>query len=81
MSQEGALNYLKVDLSWTTGKETASGKTCQQTISQGQSYTVLSCAKSHDKVLLLHFHLEQIKENEYALEKIVQMREESVFPW
>ena len=46
MSQEGALNYLKVDLSWPTGKETASGKTCQQTISQGQSYTVLSCAKS-----------------------------------
>ena len=75
-SQGGTLNYMKVDLSWSTGKETAIGKTCQQTISQGQFYIVLWCAKSHGKVLLLHFHLEQIKANESALGKMVRIKEE-----
>ena len=57
---------MKGDLSWSTGKKNATGKTYQQPISQGQFYTLLSCAKNRDKVLLLNFDPEQIKVNESA---------------
>ena len=80
-SQGSTLNYMKGDLSRSTGKKTATGKTYQQPISQGQFYTFLSCAKSRDKVLLLNFDPEQIKVNESALEEMVRMRQESVFSW
>ena len=72
---------MKRDLSRSTGKKTATGKTYQQPISQGQFYTLLSRAKSRDKVLLLNFDPEQIKVNESALEEMVRMRQESVFSW
>ena len=64
--QGSTLNYMKGDLSWSTGKKSATGKTYQQPISQGQFYTLLSCAKNRDKVLLLNFDPEQIKVNESA---------------
>ena len=57
---------MKGDLSWSTGKKSATGKTYQQPISQGQFYTLLSRAKNRDKVLLLNFDPEQIKVNESA---------------
>ena len=55
---------MKGDLSRSTGKKTATGKTYQQRISQDQFYTILSLTKSPDKVLLLNFDPEQIKVNE-----------------
>ena len=67
-SQGSTLNYMESDLSRSTGKKTATGKTYQQPISQGQFYTHLSCAKSRDKILLLNFDPEQFKLNESALE-------------
>ena len=80
-SQESTLNYMKGDLSWSTGRKTATGKTYQQPIFQGQFYILLSHAKSRDKVLLLNFDPEQIKVNESALDEMVLMRQESVFSW
>ena len=54
-SQGSTLPYMQGDLNQSTGKKTAAGKSYQQPISQGQFYTLLSCAKSRDKVLLLNF--------------------------
>ena len=54
---------MKGDLNQFTGKKSASGKDYQQPISQGQFYTLLSHAKSHDKVLLLNFEHENVKVN------------------
>ena len=70
-SQGSTLNYMKSDLSPSTGKKTITGKTYQQPISQGQFDTLLSRAKSRDKFLLLNFDPEQIKVNESALEEMV----------
>ena len=67
------------DLSRSTGKKTTTGKKYQQPISQGQYYTVLPCAKSRDKVLLLNFEPEDIKVNKSALDEMVRMRNESLF--
>ena len=77
-SQGSSLNYMEGDLSRSTGKKTATGKTYEQPISQGQFYTFLSRAKSRDKVLLLNFDPEQIRVNKPALEEMVLMRQESV---
>ena len=79
MSQGSTLNYIKGELSRSTCKKTATGKTYQQPISQGRFYTLLSHAKRRDKVLLLNFDPEQIKVNESALEEMVRMRQESFF--
>ena len=79
--QGSTLNYMKGDLSRSTGKKTATGKTYQQLLSQGQLYTLLSRVKSRDKVLLLNFDPELIKVNESALEEMGRMRQESVFSW
>ena len=79
-SQGSTLNYMKSDLSPSTGKKTITGKTYQQPISQGQFDTLLSRAKSRDKFLLLNFDPEQIKVNESALEEMVWMRQ-PVFSW
>ena len=38
-SQGSTLNYMKGDLSQSTGKKTAAGKTYQQSISQGHFFT------------------------------------------
>ena len=62
-SQGSTRNYIKGDLNRFTGKKSASGKDYQQPISQGQFYTLLSRAKSHDKVLLLNFEHENVKVN------------------
>ena len=79
--QGSTLNYMKGDLSRSTGKKTATGKTYQQPISQGQLYTLLSRVTCRDKVLLLNFDPELIKVNESALAEMVRMRQESVFSW
>ena len=42
---------------------------------------MLSRAKDRDKVLLLNFEPEDINVNESALDEMVQMRNESLFPW
>ena len=55
--------YMKGDLNRFTCKKTATGKNYQQPISQGQFYTLLSCAKYCDK--------DDIKVNESALDEIV----------
>ena len=80
-SQGSTLVYMQDDLNQSTGKKTATGKNYQQPISQGQFYTLLSRAKSHDKVLLLNFEPEDIKVNESALDEMVRMRNESLFSW
>ena len=69
------------DLSRSTGKKIAPGKNYQQPISQGQFYTLLSCAENRDKFLLLNFEPEDIKLNESALEEMVQRRFEALFSW
>ena len=69
------------DLSRSTGKKTTTGKKYQQPISQGQYYTLLPCAKSRDKVLLLNFEPEDTKVNKSALDEMVRMRNESLFSW
>ena len=80
-SQRSTLYYMKGDLSLSTGKKTATGKTYQQPLSQSPSYTLLYRVKSRDKVLLLNFDPEQIKVNESASEEMIRMRQESVFSW
>ena len=60
-SQGSTLTYMQCDLNRSTGKKVATGSNCQQPVSQGQFYTLLSCAKSCDKVLLLNFEPEHIK--------------------
>ena len=60
-SQGSTMTYMQGDLIWCTGKKIATGKNYQQAISQGQFYTVLSCAKINDKFLLLNFEPEVIK--------------------
>ena len=80
-SQGSTLNYIKGHLGRSTGKKTATGKTYQKPISQGQFYSLLSRAKSHDKVLVSNFDPEQIKVNESALKEMVRMTQEYVFSW
>ena len=78
-SQGSTLAYMQGDLNRFNGKKTATGKNYQQLISQGQFYTLRSCAKSCDQVLFLNFEPEDIKLNESALEEMVRMRNESLF--
>ena len=80
-SQGSTLTYMQGDLNRSTGKKTATGKNDQQPISQGQFYTLLSRAKSRDKVLLLNFEPEDIKVNESALDEMISMRNELLFSW
>ena len=72
---------LQGDLNWSTGKKTVTGKSYQQSISQGQFYTLLSRAKSRDKVPLLNIDPEDINVNEPALDEMFQMRNELLFSW
>ena len=61
-SQGSTVAYMQGDLNRSTGKKTATGKNYQRPICQGQFYTLLSHAKSRDKVLLvLNFEPEDIK--------------------
>ena len=52
-SQVSTVAYMQSDLTRSTGKNIAMGKNYQQTLSH--SLTLIFCAKSHDKVLLLNF--------------------------
>ena len=72
---------MKGDLDQSTGKKSKTGKEYQAPISQGQLYTLLSRAKSRDKVQLLNFHRNHIKVNVPALEEMDRMRQESIFSW
>ena len=78
-SQGSTPAYMQGDLNRYTSKKTARGKNNQQPISHGQFCTLLSRAKSRDRVLLLNFEPEDIKVNESALEEMVRMRDESLF--
>ena len=80
-SQRSTLAYMQGDLNRSTGKKTVIEKNFQQPISQGQFYTLLSCAKSRDKVLLLNFGPEDINVNESGLDEMVRMKNESLFSW
>ena len=60
-SQGCTLAYMQGDLNRSTGKKTATGKNYQQPISQGQFYTLLSRAKSRDKVLLSILNLKILR--------------------
>ena len=80
-SQGSTPAYMQGDVNRSTDKKTATAKNFQQPIPQGQFYTLLSHAKSCDKVLLLNFEPEDVKINESALEEIVRMRNESLFSW
>ena len=73
-SQGSTLNYMKTDLSRSTGKKIATSKTYQQPINQGQFL-------HQNEVLLLNFDLEQIKVHESALKEMVSIGQESVFSW
>ena len=80
-SQGSTLEYMKGDLDRTTGKQSQTGKEYKVPICQGQLYTLLSRAKSRDKLQLLKFEPGHIKVNVPALEEMDRMREESVFSW
>ena len=75
------MGYMQGDLNQSIGKKTAIGKNYQQLTSQSQFYTLLSCAKSRDKIFLLNFEPDEIKVNGSALEEMSQMRNESLFSW
>ena len=59
--QGSTLAYMQGDLNPSTGKKTAKGKNYQQHIFQVQFYTLLSHAKSHNKVLLLILNLKILR--------------------
>ena len=50
-------------------------------VAQSQTYTLLSCTKSRDKVKLLNFKPSYIKVNDEALKEINQMRAEAMLSW
>jgi len=50
-------------------------------IGPGMIYTLLSRAKSRDRIHLLNFKEDQIKVNQNAVEEMKRMREESKFSW
>ena len=80
-SQGSTLEYMKGDLDRTTKKHSESGKQYKVPICQGILYTLLSRAKSRDKVQLLNFESDHIKVNTPALEEMDRMRKESLFCW
>ena len=72
---------MKGDLDRTTQNQLQSGKKYKVPICQGLLYTLLSRAKSRDKLKLLNFEPDQIKVNQPALHEMDRMRKESVFSW
>ena len=80
-SQGSTLEYMKGDLNQSTDKYSRSGEEYKAPIGPGLLYTLLSRAKSRDKVKLLNFKPDHIKVNEAALEEINRMRLESKFSW
>ena len=80
-SQGSTLTYMQGDLNQSTGKKVATGKSCQQPISQCQFCSSLSCAKSWIKVFIVEFEPEYVKVNESSLGEMVRMRNKSLFSW
>jgi len=80
-SQGSTLEYMKGDLNRNNEKKTKTGKEYLVPISQGQLYTLLSRAKSRDKLLLLNFEPDHIKVNLSALEEMNRMRKDALFEW
>ena len=78
-SQGSTPAYMQGDLNRYTIKKTERGKDNQQPISHGEFCTLLSRAKSRDRVLLLNFEPEDIKVNESALEEMVRLRKSHYF--
>ena len=72
---------MKGDLNRSTGKISKSGKEFKTPIGPDLLYTLLSHAKTRDKVQLLNFEPDNIKVNEPALEEMHRMRRESIFSW
>ena len=77
--QWSTLDYIQSDLNQSTNQKTATGKDCQQPISQGQFHTIFSRAKRRDRLFLLNLDLEDVKINSSALEEIFWMRQQSLF--
>ena len=50
-------------------------------IAQGQTYSLLSCAKSKGKVKPVNFITSHIKINDKALKEINRVRTEAMFSW
>ena len=75
-SQGDTLDYMKGDLDQTS--QSGKGKA---PVNPGQFYTLLSRAKSRDKIQLLNFDVSHIKVNQAALKEIERMRKESKFSW
>ena len=80
-SQGTTQAYMQGDFNRSTDKKTATGKNYKQPVSQDQFYTLLSCAKSRDQVLLLNVEPKDIKLMESAVEEMVWMRNKSLFSW
>ena len=76
-SQGSTLEYMIGNLNRTTSKSSKH----KVPIGQGQVYTLLSRAKSRNKIQLLNFEPEHIRVNKDALEEMNRMRKESVFDW
>ena len=75
-SQGSTLEYMKGDLDQTSNNPKYSAP-----IGPGMIYTLLSRAKSRDRIHLLNFKEDQIKVNQNAVEEMKRMREESKFSW
>ena len=77
--QWSTLDYIQSDLNQSTSQKTATGKDCQQPISQGQFHTIFSRAKRRARLFLLNLDLEDVKINSSALEEIFWMMQHSLF--
>ena len=81
-SQGSTLEYMRGDLDRISYKKKLSGKACKTIpVNQGLVYTMLSRAKSRDKIQVLNFEPELIRVNENALVEMNRMRDESTFSW
>ena len=76
-SQGATLEYMKGDFDRTDKY----GKTNRVPINPGAAYTILSRAKTRDKLQLLNFEAQHIKVNNLALQEIQRMRKNAVFFW
>ena len=75
-SQGSTLEYMRGDLNQTSRNET-----CSVPIGQGMLYTLLSRAKSRNKLKLLNFKESQIRVNKYAVAEMERLRNECVLSW
>ena len=76
-SQGATLEYMKGDFDRTS----KTGKPNAVPINPGSMYTILSRAKSRDKLQLVNFEAEHIKVNILALHELDRMRVDAVLSW